>query len=636
MGLFSFKKGVKTKNTMASGSDRLTANCSSTDSKDNVGRSKAEVDSYLPHSAVHGESAEEFEAHAQLPISDIVAFHTLFREALQQQTDRVERKRSVATLKSLALQMRKRDFDESGVSRADVSHAVVKYVLDNPPQIRARLALALHHFCSVVDWEMENEEIELGTGVLAAARNNLHCLGATSPSVDSEEKTDIFPRIANLDVESIHRKLLVESELPTMQEMAELLRRAGEVLRSEANVVVVPMPCVVVGDIHGHKKDLTENIFAAGGPLNLGSSPMEDGAIGEKPVKRNYLFLGDFVDRGPESLGCLALLLSAKLMAPRSVYLLRGNHESREVNRNYGFLKECWDRYPLSVREQGERGVDMNSNRSCDSLDGIWDIKTHPLWLLANEMFCSLPICAVITDTTLQGVEQKSGDSPDGTSLVGFTVCAMHGGLSPFIADSIDGILAVNRFREIVDGPLADVTWADPVSTPTLTSTAVEPLLKGMGVTDEDDEQFTNSRSLTMSPSGRFKRLRIELNCLKRLPSTDATVGFVFSPRGRGHNFGEDATLRFLDKSQMGFIVRAHQCVAEGYKWHHKHRLLTLFSAPNYCGLGNKGAVLILHGNGVAEVVQFEASSVREQGRVTDALPVPPKRFFVTRENNGV
>lgn len=133
--------------------------------------------------------------------------------------------------------------------------------------------------------------------------------------------------------------------------------------------------------------------------------------IGGYSPHTNYLFLGDYVDRGLFSVETISLLTCLKLRYPSRVNLIRGNHESRGVTQSYGFYQEC-------VRKYGNANV----------------------WHHFTSMFDFLTLTAVIDDK----------------------IFCVHGGLSPSI-HSIDQIKIIDRFREIPhEGPMADLVWSDP------------------------------------------------------------------------------------------------------------------------------------------------------------------------------
>ncbi|KAK0428865.1 hypothetical protein QR680_011053 [Steinernema hermaphroditum] len=180
------------------------------------------------------------------------------------------------------------------------------------------------------------------------------------------------------------------------RDIFELLERALEVYQRTPALIDVPAPVNVCGDIHGQYRDLMW-IFQACG----------------MPHSTRFLFLGDYVDRGPRSVEVIVLLLSLKVKFPQNVFLLRGNHELKNINKCYGFLKELQSRFNCYLK----------------------------LYEKFNEVFSEMPLAAIIRDK----------------------IICMHGGLSPSL-NSIDDIRNIKKpLMTVKDVPLAqDLLWSDP------------------------------------------------------------------------------------------------------------------------------------------------------------------------------
>jgi serine/threonine-protein phosphatase 4 catalytic subunit len=180
----------------------------------------------------------------------------------------------------------------------------------------------------------------------------------------------------------------------TESEVKQLCQKAKEILAVEANVQVISAPVTICGDIHGQFYDLLE-LFIVGGDCPL----------------TNYLFMGDFVDRGYHSVETFLLLLALKVRYPERITLIRGNHESRQITQVYGFYDEC-------LRKYGSVNV----------------------WRYCTDIFDYLSLAVLIDNR----------------------VFAVHGGLSPNI-NSIQDILALERRQEVPQtGPMCDLMWSDP------------------------------------------------------------------------------------------------------------------------------------------------------------------------------
>lgn len=115
-------------------------------------------------------------------------------------------------------------------------------------------------------------------------------------------------------------------------EIKFLIQKSKEIFSKQAILLDLEAPITIMGitnqftlgDVHGQYYDLLR-LFDYGG----------------FPPKVNYLFLGDYVDRGKQSIETICLLMAYKIKWPENFFLLRGNHEAEVVNRLYGFFDEC-------------------------------------------------------------------------------------------------------------------------------------------------------------------------------------------------------------------------------------------------------------------------------------------------------
>ena len=262
-----------------------------------------------------------------------------------------------------------------------------------------------------------------------------------------------FPEIKDVDLSEAEIKFLIS--------------KAKKIVMSQPIFLELESPITVCGDIHGQYPDLLK-LFELGG----------------FPPNTNYIFLGDYVDRGKQSIECICLLLAYKIKYDENFFILRGNHECGSINRIYGFFDECKRRYNVK------------------------------LWKSFVDLFNCLPIAGSIDDK----------------------IFMVHGGLSPELK-TVDQLQKIMRPTDVPEeGLLCDILWSDP------------------------DEHAS---------------------------------GWGENDRGVSCTFNETVLKSFLEKNDLDLLCRAHQVVEDGYEFFGNRQLVTVFSAPNYCGeFDNSGAIM--------------------------------------------
>ena len=289
-------------------------------------------------------------------------------------------------------------------------------------------------------------------------------MAAPSP-LDPEKLEGIINKLLAVKGNKAQRQVLLKED-----EINDLLGAAHDVFMSQPMLLELNPPLKVIGDLHGQYYDLLK-IFDKTG----------------QPPTSNFLFLGDYVDRGKHSMEVICLLWCYKVKFRENFFLLRGNHECAAINRMYGFFDDVKRRYHIK------------------------------LWKHFTEVFLTMPCAAVI----------------------GEKIMCMHGGLSPELltVDGLKRVLEVKRPVEVPEkGVLCDLLWADP------------------------EEDIT---------------------------------GFVESDRGVSYLFGADVVDQFLNATDMDLVIRAHQVMDRGYGFFADRQMVTIFSAPNYCGeFDNDAAVM--------------------------------------------
>jgi diadenosine tetraphosphatase ApaH/serine/threonine PP2A family protein phosphatase len=309
-----------------------------------------------------------------------------------------------------------------------------------------------------------------------------------------------------------------KQERLVLGEAMELIDNTKAIMLKEPNILRLDAPIVVVGDVHGQYYDL----------LNL----LEEGG---DPKDTQYLFLGDYVDRGNFSCEVMFLLCILKTFYPNNIHLLRGNHECASVSGHFGFKKECKMKYGLNIY--------------------------YKFCLL----FQTMPLGAVVS--TAYG-----------------EMFACHGGLSPNLK-TLDDIDKLDRFIEPESNlDLLDVLWSDPI--------------REEKIEDMNDKEFESFMEIDFhSNPARGCSFIFGYKALKEFLDTNSLVCLIRAHEVQEDGFKKHFDPAILEAHMKSLLsnqsnkLNSHQ--VDATKENDFPPLITIFSAPNYCDrYENKGAIL--------------------------------------------
>lgn len=292
---------------------------------------------------------------------------------------------------------------------------------------------------------------------------------------------------------SEHRTTFPQFDSSLIQKLVE---NSIFLMKKLPTLVKVPTEAVIIGDLHGSITDLIKLLSKF-----------------NEYETTNYVFLGDYVDRGLHSIPVITLLLAFFNKYPNNVTLIRGNHEFSHINQLYGFYDEI-----LSVYDD----------------ESLWD--TFQI------LFAWLPLAAIVNNK----------------------IFCVHGGLSPMLSNTSQIEELKRPIYDYDNQPMiADLVWSDP---------------------------------------------------------NETVQTYVESHRGSGVLFGIDALRSFLNRSGLKLLIRAHQCVADGFSLFSNSMGVTVFSCSDYCRLiHNKCGTIKICKDDLLELYSFssELSFPSQQERAT-------------------
>ncbi|XP_053313388.1 serine/threonine-protein phosphatase with EF-hands 1 [Spea bombifrons] len=356
----------------------------------------------------------------------------------------------------------------------------------------------------------------------------------------------------------------------------QLFHETKKFLKQMPNVVHVSSSyskgITICGDLHGKLDDLLLIFYKNGLP-----SP-------ENP----YLFNGDFVDRGKNSVEILIILFAFLLVYPNHLHLNRGNHEDPIMNLRYGFTKEILQKYKC----HGQKMI-----------------------CLLEDIYSQLPFATII-DSKILILHGGISDSTDLDFLSSIERCKFKSALRPPKSQKANKPNPHKPDMEMVTSGQRKPSNTDECYSPSLFSSSNEPSsMVENGVSHNGILEIHYLDSKIQLPDMTPDLTAIERDEWKQIVDIlwsdprNQNGCLPNSFRGGGCYFGPDISTQFLNKYNFKMLIRSHECKQEGYEICHSGKVVTIFSASNYYDEGsNRGAYLKLSPDLTMRFVQYQVS----------------------------
>ncbi|XP_066401503.1 serine/threonine-protein phosphatase with EF-hands 1 isoform X2 [Molothrus aeneus] len=342
----------------------------------------------------------------------------------------------------------------------------------------------------------------------------------------------------------------------------QLLSETRRVLKEMPNITHLSTSyskeITVCGDLHGNLDDLLLIFYKNGLPSE----------------QNPYVFNGDFVDRGKNSMEILIILFAFLLIYPNDLHLNRGNHEDYIMNLRYGFTKEVSKKYKDHWKQ---------------------------ILSLLRDVFSWLPLATIIDSKVL----------------------ILHGGISDTTDLDFLNALERNKLKSLMRPPKSMRNRQDQVKKriPTTKPSKHNANQHVAGKTQHSSSSgFTEPSGSNLPPDPALKEWKQILDILWSDPRSQNGC----TPnkcRGGGCYFGPDVTAKLFERYNLKMLIRSHEFKPEGYEISHDGKVITIFSASNYYEEGsNRGAYIKLNPELTPRFVQYQVSKLTRRQNLRERV----------------